>query len=193
MRFRIIKNPGLILSLAVIACLEVDKTVLNPEFLQSTDTAYWISTIYQLLEWQSITSNVYPHCQNWGEFPIRNRLWSKARSQRQREAVSLRGVEGLPRHHSGWWRTKIEGLQLISIYRASSKGNFLKPKIWAVIRILHILSFAQEGVTSQLEVTVWFIEYFRLHPLMKSKPPGADSLEQTPWALIAKGKWPLRA
>jgi len=40
MRFRIIKNPGLILSLAAIACLEVDKTVLNPEFFQSTDTTY---------------------------------------------------------------------------------------------------------------------------------------------------------
>lgn len=94
MRFRIIKNPGLILSLAVIACLGVNKTDLNSEFFQSTGTAYWISTINQLLEWQSITSDVYPRCQNWGEFPIRNRLWSKAPSQQQREAVSLQGEEG---------------------------------------------------------------------------------------------------
>lgn len=77
----------------MIACPEADKTVLNPEFFQSTDTTYWISTINQLLEGQSVTSNVYPHSQNWGEFPVRNHLWSKALSQRQREAVSLRGEE----------------------------------------------------------------------------------------------------
>lgn len=83
------------LSLAVIACLEVDKISLNPEFFQSTNTAHWISVINHLLEWQSITSEVYPHCQNWGEFPIRKCLWSKAWSQQEREGVSLRGEEGV--------------------------------------------------------------------------------------------------
>lgn len=93
MKFRIIQNPGLILSLAVIACLDVDKIDLNPEFFQSRHTTYWISAINQLLEWQSITSDVYPHCQNWGEFPIRSHLWSNASSQQQREAGSLKGEE----------------------------------------------------------------------------------------------------
>lgn len=93
-KFRIIKNPGLSLSLAVIACLQVDKIELNSEFFQSTDTTYWIAAINQLLEWQSITSNVYPHCQNWGEFPIRKPPWSESSSQQQREAVSLQGEEG---------------------------------------------------------------------------------------------------
>lgn len=95
MKFRIIKKPGPMLSLAVIACLEVDKIGLNPEFFQSTDTAHWISVINHLLEWQSITSEVYPHCQNWGEFPIRKCLWSKAWSQQEREAVIPRGEEGV--------------------------------------------------------------------------------------------------
>lgn len=94
MKFRIIKNHGLILSLAVIACLAVNKIDLNLELFQSTDTAYWISAINLLLDWQSVTSNVYPHCQNWGEFPIRKHLWSKAWGQQQREAVSLQREEG---------------------------------------------------------------------------------------------------
>lgn len=94
MKCRIIKNRGLILSLAVIACLQVNKIDLNPEFFHSTDTAYWVSAINQLLEWQSITSNVCVRCQNQGEFPIRTRLWWKTSSQQQREAVGLQGEAG---------------------------------------------------------------------------------------------------
>lgn len=94
MKFRIIKNPGWFLSLALMTCLEVNKIDLDPEFFQSTDPAYRISAINQLLEWQSITSNVYSHCQNWGGFPIRKHLWSEAWSQQQREAVSLQRGEG---------------------------------------------------------------------------------------------------
>lgn len=93
MKFRIIKNPELILSLAVIAYLAVDKIGLNPELFQSTDTAYCISAVNQLLEWQSVTSNVCPYCQNWGEFLIRKHLWSKASGQQQREAASLQREE----------------------------------------------------------------------------------------------------
>lgn len=67
----------------------------NPELFQGTDMAHRLPEIHQLLEWQSITSTVYPCCQNWGEFPTRVPLWSKAWGQQQREGrpSPRRGVE----------------------------------------------------------------------------------------------------